>query len=129
MFTIEQIAKARDKVKSGADFPKYIQEIKKMGVVSFETWVKDNHTDYFGADNYHISSIALYSDLVIEDISDKEKFEQYLIIHQKGETDYYTFCKHCAVTGIDKWIVNLNIMTCTYYNKKGNKILEEKIAQ
>ena len=27
MFTVEQINKAHEKVKSGADFPKYIQEI------------------------------------------------------------------------------------------------------
>jgi len=38
MFTVEQIESAHGKVKSGADFPNYIQEIKKLGVVSFETW-------------------------------------------------------------------------------------------
>jgi hypothetical protein len=32
MVTIEQIKQAHNKVKSGADFPKYIQEIKKLGV-------------------------------------------------------------------------------------------------
>jgi hypothetical protein len=32
MFTIEQIKQAHNKVKSGADFPKYIQEIKKLGM-------------------------------------------------------------------------------------------------
>lgn len=40
MFTVEQIEEVHEKVKSGADFPKYIQEIKQIGVVSFETWVK-----------------------------------------------------------------------------------------
>ena len=39
MFTVEQIESAHEKVKSGADFPHYIQEIKKIGVLSFETWV------------------------------------------------------------------------------------------
>lgn len=39
MFTVEQIEQAHGKVKSGADFPKYIQEIKALGVTSFETWV------------------------------------------------------------------------------------------
>ena len=37
MFTVKEIHEAHAKVKSGADFPKYIQEIKKMGVKSFET--------------------------------------------------------------------------------------------
>ena len=48
MFTVEQIESAHEKVKSGADFPNYIQEIKKLGVLSFETWVFDGHTEYFG---------------------------------------------------------------------------------
>ena len=36
MFTVEQIQEAHSKVKSGADFPKYIQDIKKLGVDAFE---------------------------------------------------------------------------------------------
>jgi len=42
MFTVEQIEKAHDKVKTGADFPGYIHEIKEMGVIAFETWVTDS---------------------------------------------------------------------------------------
>ena len=45
MFTIEQIQSAHSKVKSGADFPKYIQEIKALGVTSYETYVEDGRTD------------------------------------------------------------------------------------
>ncbi len=52
MFTIQQIKEAHAKVKSGADFPKYIQDIIALGVTSFETFVFDNHTDYYGKDNY-----------------------------------------------------------------------------
>ncbi len=52
MFTVAQIEQALQKVKSGADFPKYIQEIKAMGVLSFETWVKDSDTVYEGANGY-----------------------------------------------------------------------------
>ena len=35
MFTIEQITEAHSKVKSGADFPAYIQELKKIGVTHY----------------------------------------------------------------------------------------------
>ena len=127
MFTVEQIESAHSKVRSGADFPKYIQEIKQMGVTAFETWVKDSHTEYFGKNDYQTRSQPQYKDLTISDSSDKEKFSHYLKIHQKGETDYFTFCSQCAETGIEKWIVCLDEMTCTYYNKAGNKILEEQI--
>lgn len=127
MFTVEQIKAAHSKVKSGADFPKYIQDIKALGVTAFETWVKDSHTEYFGMAGYRTSSTSMYEELSIANSSDKTMFEHYLEIHQQGETDYITFCKHCAETGIEKWFVSLEEMTCTYYDKAGNKILAEQI--
>ena len=129
MFTVEQIKEAHSKVKSGAGFPKYIQEIKSLGVTAFETWVRESHTDYSGANNFQTASKPMYEDLEIADSSDKTKFEHFLKIHQQGETDYHTFCKHCAETGIEKWFADLDEMTCTYYDKAGNKILVEQIPQ
>jgi len=129
MFTVEQINQAHEKVKSGADFPKYIQEIKQMGVTAFETWVNDSHTEYFGKNDYKTESQSQYEDLAIADSSDKEKFSNYLKNHQQGETDYFTFCKHCAETGIKKWLVCFDEMTCIYYDEAGNIVLAEKIPQ
>jgi uncharacterized protein YbcV (DUF1398 family) len=125
MFTVEQIELAHSKIKSGAEFPKYIQEIKEIGVTAFETWVTDSHTKYFGKDDFTTKSKPKYEELAIANNSDKEKFSQYLKIHQKGETDYFTFCQHCAETGIEKWIVDLDKMTCIYYDKSENEILVE----
>ena len=125
MFTVEQIETAHRKVNSGADFPNYIQEIKELGVLSFETWVFDSHTEYFGKHGFKTHSKPKYENLVIANICDKDKFRDYLKIHQKGKTDYFTFCNHCAETGIEKWNVNLEKMTCTYYDKAKNEILVE----
>ena len=125
MFTVEQIELAHSKIKSGAEFPKYIQEIKEIGVTAFETWVTDSHTKYFGKDDFMVQSNPIYEELAIATHSDKDKFIQYLKIHQKGETDYFTFCQHCAETGIEKWIVDLDKMTCIYYDKSENEILVE----
>lgn len=127
MFTVEQIKAAHSKVKSGADFPEYIQDIKQLGVTAYETWVVDSHTEYFGKDHYKTKSGPMYKNLVIADDSNKEKFGHCLKIHQQGKTDYLTFCKDCAETGIEKWFVLLDAMTCTYYDKEGNEILVEQI--
>lgn len=127
MFTVEQIEQAHSKVQSGADFPAYIQEIKNMGVVSFETWVLDSHTKYFGKEGCTTSSAPQYEPLSISENSDVAQFTDYLKQHQRGETDYYTFCKHCAETGIEKWIVLLDEMTCTYYDRENTKVLVERI--
>jgi len=127
MFTVEQIEQAHNKVKSGADFPKYIQEIKTIGVLRFETWVIDSHTEYFGANDYCISSEAQYKNLEISTTTDKDQFVKQLKAHQQGQTDYCAFCKDCAETGIEKWLVNLEDMTCVYYDKAGDEILTEQI--
>lgn len=127
MFTVEQIESAHSKVKTGADFPNYIKEIKELGVKSFETWVKDSHTEYFGENDFKTISESQYKDLAIADHSDQEKFIQQLKNHQRGETNYMKFCEDCAETGIEKWIVDLDQFTCIYYDKAGNEILKEEI--
>ena len=65
--------------------------------------------------------------MLIADETNAIEFKNYLKIHQQGETDYYTFCNHCAETGIEKWIVDLHKMTCIYYDKQQNEILVEVI--
>lgn len=129
MFTLEQIEQAHKKVKSGADFPRYIQKIKEIGVKGFETWVTDSSTEYFGKNQFSIKSKSTYNELIISNISNKEDFIAQLKIHQQGESDYFTFCKKCAENGIEKWVVNLEEMTCIYFDKIGTEILVEKIPE
>jgi len=129
MFTVEQIKAAHSKVKSGADFPAYIQDIKKLGVTFYETFVTDGHTDYYGANNYKTTGPAKYSELTIAETSNTEQFKTDLKEHQQGQTDFLTFIGMCAALGIDKWAVSMDKMTCTYYNKAGNEILIETIPQ
>jgi len=127
MFTIDQIKSAHSKVKSGADFPKYIQEIKSLGVSHYETYVNDGHIDYHDANNFTLKVPAKYEPLTIVDDPKVEEFKAGLIAHQQGKTDFLTFIKMCSVTGIEKWAVCMEKMTCTYFDKQGNQILEEKI--
>jgi len=127
MFTVEQIKAAHSKVKSGADFPSYIQEIKALGVTHYEAYVADGHIDYHGTNHYTVKVPAKYDLLVIADTSLAEKFKVALVAHQQGKTDFLTFIKMCATVGIEKWKICMNKMTCTYYDKKGNEMLVEEI--
>lgn len=129
MFTLEQINSAHSKVKSGADFPKYIQNIKNFGVTYYETFVTDGRTDYYGANEYKTSSVATYGALTIAQVSNIKQFKIDIKAHQQGKTDYLTFCSDCAKSGIEKWVVCMEKMTCTYYDKAGNGILVEEIPQ
>ncbi|HEY1045347.1 MAG TPA: DUF1398 domain-containing protein [Bacteroidia bacterium] len=125
-FTIEQIKAAHSKVKSGADFPSYIQAIKALGVSNYEAFVGDGHINYFGHD--HSAKVpAKYEPLSIAPESNPPQFKKDLEAHQQGKTDFLTFCKDCAKSGVEKWAVDMNEMTCTYYDLAGNKVLVEDI--
>ncbi len=127
MFTAEQIKAAHSKVKSGADFPGYIKEIKALGVTHYEAYVSDGHIDYHGANNHTARVPEKYVPIPIADTAKVEEFKAELLAHQQGKTDYLTFIKMCASTGIEKWEISMANMTCTYYNKAGKVILTEQI--
>lgn len=38
MFTIHQIKEAHAKVKTGADFPSYIQDLTALGIERYDWW-------------------------------------------------------------------------------------------
>jgi len=127
MFTIAQIKEAHSRVKSGADFPAYIQELIALGIKGYDTFVNDGHVEYFGADNYRVAATETYDPITIAASANKERFIEFLVMHQDGETDYLTFCNHAGQCGIAKWSVNIIEMTCTYFDKSGAVILIEKI--
>lgn len=129
MFTVEQIKTAHSKVKSGADFPSYIKEIKSLGVTHYEAYVTDGHIDYHGANDYTANVPAKYEVLFIADTAKSDEFIAELKAHQQGKTDLLTFIKMCATFGIEKWAISMDQMTCTYYDKAGNTILVETIPQ
>lgn len=126
-FTIDEIKTEHQKVKSGADFPKYIQKIKNLGVSHYTTFVADGNTKYFDAENNFAETEAKYEVLKITENLNIENFKIRLKLHQQGGTDYLTFCKDCAENGINGWKMDLNKMTCTYFDKNHNDVLTEQV--
>lgn len=129
MFTLEQIRDAHSKVKSGADFPSYVRDIKDLGLTHYELYVTDGHAEYFGGQDHKVLSPAVYNPLNIAAVADATQFVADLKAHQQGHTDYHTFCEHAARSGVEKWVVDTAKMTCIYYDKAGNNLLEETIPQ
>ncbi|MNF56781.1 hypothetical protein D3C84_382820 [compost metagenome] len=127
MFTIAQIKEAHSRVKSGADFPAYIKDLITLGVKGYDTFVNDGHVEYFGADNYRVVATETYNTITVAPAANKERFIEFLVMHQDGQTDYLTFCNHAGQCGIAKWSVNIIEMTCTYFDQSGAEILIEKI--
>jgi len=127
MFTLEQTKAAHTKVRSGADFPAYIMELKTLGVLHYDTYVADGHTVFCGAEGYKIATPARYAVLFVAESCNASAFAADLKAHQQGRTDYAAFCNSCAMYGVAGWTVDNAAMTCTYYDKKGNEVLVEVI--
>lgn len=128
MFTIDQIKEANLKVQTGADFPGYIQDLIKLGVVSYDTHVADGHSIFTGPNNFQLTSEGKYPTIQVADQSDLEKFRKLLQEQKEGKTHYLSFCRHAAGSGVEKWTVDTRTMTCTFFDKKGNAVVKEPIV-
>ena len=127
MFTIEQIKASHALVKSGADFPAHIQRLITLGVTGYENYVADGHTIFKGRNDYVAESPAKYDIKTIAAIANVEELREFLFVHQRGQTDYPTFCAQAAAAGVEKWTVDTTLMTCTYYDATGGEMLQETI--
>ncbi len=125
MFTLDQIRAAHAKVKSGADFPAYVQELKTLGVTAYEHYVSDGHIKYYGG--HGIDADAKWQAIPIAAVGSAGALDKALRIHQAGDTDYRTFCAQAADAGVDSWTVSMEEMRCTYYDKGSKPLLIEEI--
>lgn len=129
MFTLQQMKAAHAKVKSGADFPAYVQEIKGLGLLHYDFQVKDGQTEYHGADGFQINSNPIYPEKVISVQASPATVQQIIAEHQQGKTDFLTFCQQVANAGVEKWVVHTQTMMCTYFDPSGNSMVAEPIPE
>jgi uncharacterized protein YbcV (DUF1398 family) len=47
--------------------------------------------------------------------------------HQEGRTNFPRFCSDAAHAGVEKWVVNMAAMTCTYQDKNEHILVVESI--
>ena len=127
MFTLEQIKQAYDKVKTETDFTIYINELIALGIKGYDSMVADGRVVYYSDTDYEVSTDKKYDLLAIAPTANKERFIEYLVMHEGGQSDYFTFCEQAAQCGIYKWRIDITEMTCTYITKDGDALIIEKI--
>ncbi len=127
MFTLKQLEKAHEKVKTGADFPQYIQDIKALGLARYEVMVENGETRYFNELGEWIASPGVYQALTIATKAAEENLKVYISAHQQGQSDFFTFCRQAADSGVYKWVMDIQKMQCSYLDINGRPILTEKI--
>jgi len=129
MFTVQQIKAVHAKVKSGADFPRYVQEIKALGLVRYEFMVEDGRTVYYGPNNYNVEAPPIYPAKTINLIPQAGQLEHHIREHQAGKSDFLTICGQAGEAGVHHWEVNADTMLCSYYDVNGQRMIAEPIPQ
>ncbi|WP_295119995.1 DUF1398 family protein [uncultured Chitinophaga sp.] len=129
MFTRQQIEAAHAKVKSGADFPKLVKELRQMGVMSYEHFVSEGSNVFYGDDDYSVSIQMNKEAVAVANSSSTEKLTAVLHDHRQGQTDYHTFCVEAGKAGVQKWVIDMGDMTATYLDKTGAALLTEPIPK
>ncbi len=126
IFSLESI-KSAQKLYTGPEFPKLIREYKQMGIVSNIYNIESGVVSYINNLGKSIEDLGIKIDFVIPETSNYQEALLGLKRNQKGESDFITFCNEVAKAGIYKWVINLDAMTCKYYNKNNEIIIAEII--
>jgi len=74
-----------------------------------------------------IKSPAVHEKLTVADTSNREELLEHLNLHNQHRTSYLEMSKGLAESGVEKWTVDTNRMTMTFYDKAGNEMLVEAI--
>lgn len=127
MFSMNQILEAHGRVRSGADFPRYIRDLKAIGVTRYDTYVPDGRSVYYGSESFVLNGEPRYPSMEVNSTGSADKLKHALEIHQNGQTSYPEFCRQAAEAGVEKWTTDLLDFTVSYFDKKGSRLIVEKI--
>lgn len=127
MFTARQIKEAYAKVKSGSDYPGYVQELKALGVTHYDYVVESDSNVFYGDKGFSLKVENQHDRVQVAGRSSKEKLQDAISVHQKGQTDFKAFRGQAADAGVEKWVSDLEKMQVHYYDKAGTLLLSEPI--
>ena len=105
----------------------YLRGLAAIGVVRFESFVTDGHSEFFSADGYQVDSPTHHKVLLVADMSDRGAFLEHLRRHSAGETSYFEMSEGLAASGVEKWVADTAALTMTYCDRAGVALLIEKV--
>lgn len=122
MMTEQQLQTAHIKVKTAADFSKYIEDIMGLGMMRCEYIVKDGVVIYFDEYRYRVKSEPMYEPLIIADRSSEARLRNAIALYKERKIDFPAFCHHAAEAGVENWVIDTQRMRCIYYDQAGARM-------
>jgi hypothetical protein len=82
-----------------------VQALNSHGVETYDSYLTDGHSEYFGIDGFTVKSPAAHEKLSIAETSRREEFLEHLNLHNQHATTHLEMSKGFAESGIEKWTV------------------------
>jgi uncharacterized protein YbcV (DUF1398 family) len=105
-----------------------VRALKALGVERYASYLADGHSEYFGQGGHRVVSPPVHEVLAVADAGQRDTFLEHLQRHERGETSYLEMSRGLAESGIEKWTVDMDKMTMTFYDKAGTEMLVEQIG-
>jgi uncharacterized protein YbcV (DUF1398 family) len=127
MFTLEQITDIHDRLGNRNSLGAYLRALRDIGVETYDSYLTDGHSEYFGTDGQKLVGPAFHETFTIAETCDKEQFLQYMQQVEEGSIGYVEMSETLADNGVEKWTFDTGKLTITYLDKAGNVLLSEKV--
>jgi uncharacterized protein YbcV (DUF1398 family) len=127
MFTLEQITDIHDRLGSRDALGSYLRALREIGVQSYDSYITDGHSEYFGADGYALTGPAFHEAFAVAETCDREQFLRYIQQVEREGAGYLEMSKALAGKGVQRWTFDTEELTITYRSKAGDVLLAEKV--
>ncbi|HWA67438.1 MAG TPA: DUF1398 family protein [Mycobacteriales bacterium] len=128
MFTIEEIDELHERLGNANTLPDYVRALGALGVVRYDSFISDGHSEFFAADGRKVVSQSAHEELAVAETSDREAFLGHLRRHERAETSYLEMSRGMAESGVERWTVDVGAMTMTFHGRTGEALLVEQIS-
>jgi uncharacterized protein YbcV (DUF1398 family) len=127
VFTQAQIDDLHTRLGRADSLAAYLRGLAAIGVVRFDSFVSDGHTEYFGAGGECLTSPAHHEVFPVAERSDKDALVEHLRRHGAGETSYVEMSAALAESGVERWVGDTSALTFTYRDRAGESLRVERI--
>jgi hypothetical protein len=112
-----------NRLGSARTFTEYVRALKALGVD-----LADGHSEYFGQGGHRVVSPPVHEVLPLAESGQRETFLQHRRQHEQRLTTHLEMSRGLARSRIEKWAVDTDRMTMTFYDKAGREMLVEQIS-
>lgn len=124
---MDQIDELHARLGSAESLADYLRGLAAIGVVRFESFLTDGHSEFIGADGRKVTSPPHHAELVVAEFSDRAALLDHLRRHQDKETSYLEMSAGLAASGVEKWVADTAALTMTYVDRAGRALLVEAV--